>query len=113
MLGPGNADAFFWAMDARSLVCATERNIKALIEAKSSGRKSAPPAFAAGWSRMNKGLLTLALDCRGEHLLASMKEEDEPGAVPDPKDQYVYDICKNASHVVVGLAGEDDLQWDL
>lgn len=113
MLGPANADAYFWAMDARTLVIDTERNIKALIEAKSSGRKSAPPAFAAGWSRMNKGLLTLALDCRGEHLLAWMKEEDEPGAVPDPKDQYLYDFCKNASHVVVGLAGEDDLQGDL
>jgi hypothetical protein len=50
MLGPDNADAYFWAMDARTLVCDTERNIKALIEAKSSGRKSAPPAFAAGWS---------------------------------------------------------------
>ena len=82
MLGPANADAFFWAMDARTLVFDTERNIKALIEVKSSGRKSAPPAFAAGWSRMNKGLLTLALDCRGEHLLGWMKEEEEPGAVP-------------------------------
>jgi beta-lactamase regulating signal transducer with metallopeptidase domain len=113
LLGPASADVYFWAVDARTLLCDTERNIKALIEAKSSGRKSAPPAFAAGWSRMNKGLLTLALDCRGERLLAWLREEDEPGATPDPKDQYLEDFCKNASHVVVGFAGADDLQGDL
>jgi hypothetical protein len=39
-----------------------------------------------------------------------MSEDD---AAPDPEVQYVYDFCKNASQVVVGIAGEDDLQWDL
>ncbi len=113
LLGPANADVYFWAMDARTLVCDTEKNVKALIEAKSSGRKPASPAFAAGWNRMDKGFLTVALDCREEHLLGWMKEEDERVAVPDPKDQYIYDFCKIASHVVFGLAGEDDLQCDL
>jgi beta-lactamase regulating signal transducer with metallopeptidase domain len=109
-------DGYFWAADARTLILDSEDVIKAQIEARAGGPKPAAPVYAAGWDRVSRGLLALALNNRGRRLVnrsvtaAEMKE-----ALADPtKPEYHFArFFRKMSAVVVGLAGGDDFRFDL
>ena len=116
-------DGYFWAPGARTLIFDTEDNIKRLIEAKTGHFKPARPGFAAGWERLSRGLLVIALDkntpWRAKVALMTrtdIKEslkETEAGTAEYDLLFNALRFCKSASQVVVGCAGGDDFQVDL
>jgi hypothetical protein len=111
----GVKEACFWAPDARTLVFDREDAIKALIEARTGGKPITPPAYAPSWGQVSKGLLAMGLDIRGQRLLNRILTEEERKALANPKapEHEFLRLAENASHVVMGFAGQDDLQWDL
>jgi beta-lactamase regulating signal transducer with metallopeptidase domain len=115
----GKGDGYFWAPDARTLIFDTEDNIKRLIEAKISNRKPATPGFAAGWDRFSRGLFVVALDQTSPWLQkisllteADIKEE-KPGTPEYDLMRSELGFVKNVSEVVIGCAGDDDLEIGL
>jgi beta-lactamase regulating signal transducer with metallopeptidase domain len=121
--GGGKSDGYFWAPDARTVIFDTEDNIKRLIEAKLDMLAPVTPSYAAGWDRLSRGLLVVALDKNTPQALkvalltrTEIKEglkETEAGSAEHDLLFEALHFCKSASQVVFGCAGGDDFKVDL
>jgi hypothetical protein len=109
-------DCYLWGADARTLIWASEEWIKGLIDGKADGVKRAIPDYAAGWDRVSRSLVAVALDNRGGRLLnRTVTEAELKEALADPKtpEYHLAGFYKNVAVAVAGCAGNDDFRFDL
>jgi beta-lactamase regulating signal transducer with metallopeptidase domain len=105
-----------WAADRRTLLYDSEAAIKARIDAKLASKRPALPAYAAGWEAVSRGLFAVALDNHGGRLFQRSATEAELKAFladPTKPECHLTRFFRNASHVVAGVAGDDDFRLDL
>jgi beta-lactamase regulating signal transducer with metallopeptidase domain len=111
-----NGQALFWAPDARTLILDDESTIKARIAAKLGGKKLATPEFAQGWDTVSRGFFAVAIDNRDRRLIdRTMTKAELKEALSDPEqvEYHLARLYQEASTVVVGFEGSDDLRFNL
>jgi beta-lactamase regulating signal transducer with metallopeptidase domain len=109
-------DANLWSRDARTLIFDSESAIKAQIEAKVNRVKLAAPDYAAGWDSVSRGIFAFALNNSGRRIIDRTITEAELKAYladSGKAECHAARFCQNASHIVVGVAGNDDFRFDL
>jgi BlaR1 peptidase M56 len=112
----GKGDSYLWAVDARTLIFDTDTAIKALIEARSDGKKLPEPEYAAGWDRVSRSLFAMALDNHNGRIVkrcVTDAERHDLEADATKVESRALRFFQEASQIVIGCAGADDFRFDL